>query len=139
MVREVKELPVDRATSKYCPLEVKVGAVTGSVPYCATVSAPTPVPLAVALSLVAVAVPVELDDVPPCELVEPVGAAGGVGAVEPGAVTVRANVHAPASPSASESVPLTEYVLTGRLAPVETAPAEETTTSAEFGKLAVST
>jgi hypothetical protein len=32
-VREVKELPVDRATSKYCPVEVKVGAATGSDPY----------------------------------------------------------------------------------------------------------
>ena len=42
-------------------------------------SPPTPVLLAVVLSLVAVAVPVELDDVPLCELVEPAGAAGGVG------------------------------------------------------------
>ena len=109
-----------------------MGAATGSEPYCATVSAPTPVALAVALSLVAVAVPVGLDDVPPCELVEPIGAAGGVGAVAPGAVTDSMNVQAPASPSVSESVPLTEYVLTGRLAPVETTPEEETTTSIEF-------
>jgi hypothetical protein len=33
MVREVKLLPVDRATSKYCPVEEKVAAATGSDPY----------------------------------------------------------------------------------------------------------
>jgi hypothetical protein len=33
MVTDVKELPVDKATSKYCPVEEKVGAVTGSAPY----------------------------------------------------------------------------------------------------------
>jgi hypothetical protein len=107
-VREVKELPVDRATSKYCPLVVKVGAATGSDPYWATVMAPTPVLLAVALSLVAVAVPDELEDAPPCELTEPVGAGGGVGAVALGGVTVSTKVQVPVSPSVSESVPLTE-------------------------------
>jgi hypothetical protein len=107
-VREVKELPVDRPTSKYWPVEVKVGAATGSDPYCATVMAPTPVLLAVAPSLVAVAVPAELEDAPPWELVEPVGAGGGVGAVALGAVTVSTKVQVPLSPSMSESVPLTE-------------------------------
>jgi hypothetical protein len=33
MVTEVKELPADRATSKYSPVEAKVGAATGSDPY----------------------------------------------------------------------------------------------------------
>ena len=108
MVSVVKELPVDSATSKYCPLEVKVGAATGSDPYCATVIAPTPVLLAVALSLLAVAVPVELDDAPPWELTEPVGAGGGVGAVGLGAVTVSTKAQVPVSPSTSESVPLIE-------------------------------
>jgi hypothetical protein len=108
MVREVKELPVDRPTSKYCPVEVKVGAATGSDPYCATVIAPTPVLLAVAPSLVAVAVPVELDEAPPRELTEPAGAGGGVGTLGLGAVTVSTKVQVPLSPSISESVPLTE-------------------------------
>ena len=63
------------------------------------------------LSLVALAVPVELDDVPPCELVEPVGAAGGVGAgVPPEPVTVSEKVHVPLSEFGSASVPVTVYV-----------------------------
>ena len=108
MVTDVKEFPADRATSKYCPVEEKVGAATGSDPYCATVMAPTPVLLTVALSLLAVAVPVALDDTPPCELVDPFGAGGGTGAFELGTVTVRVKFQVPESPSASESVPLTE-------------------------------
>ena len=76
---EVKELPDDRATSKYSPVDEKVGAPTGSDPYWATVKAPTPVAEAVVPSLVAVAVPVELVDVPLAELVEPAGGGGGVG------------------------------------------------------------
>ena len=79
MVAEVKELPDDKATSKYSPVEEKVGAPTGSDPYWATVRAPTPVALAVVLSLVQVAVPDELDEEQFCELVEPAGGAGGVG------------------------------------------------------------
>ena len=63
-VVEVKELPVDSATSKYSPDEEKLGAPTGSEEYCATVSAPTPVAEAVVASLVAVAVAVELVEVP---------------------------------------------------------------------------
>jgi hypothetical protein len=74
------ELPDDRATSKYSPAEVNVGATTGSDPYCATVSAPTPAPLAVVPPLVATAVPVEVLDVAFAELVAPAGGAGAVGA-----------------------------------------------------------
>ena len=111
IVREVKALPDDRATSKYWPEEEKVGAETGSDPYWATVSAPTPVLLAVVLSLVAVTVPVELDDVPLWKLVEPAGAAGGVGAgggvPPPGAVTVSVKVQTPPFDAVSESVPVT--------------------------------
>gem|GEM_PF-5486208 len=59
---EVKELPDDKATSKYSPAEEKVGAPTGSDPYWATVRAPTPAALAVVPSLVQVAVPDELDE-----------------------------------------------------------------------------
>jgi hypothetical protein len=77
----VKELPDEMATSRYFPAEGKLGEPTGSELYCATVRAPTPVADAVVLSLVAVAVPVELDDVPLAELVDPTGAAGGVGEV----------------------------------------------------------
>jgi hypothetical protein len=64
--------------------------MTGSDPYCATVSAPTPVPLAVVPPLVAVAVPPELLDVAFAELVAPSGAAGalGAGARDPHAVNV---------------------------------------------------
>ena len=62
MVAEVKELPDDKATSKYSPVDEKVGTPTGSDPYWATVRAPTPVALAVVLSLVQVAVPDELDE-----------------------------------------------------------------------------
>ena len=68
------ELPVESATSKYSPVEVKVGAPTGSDPYCATVSAPTPEPLAVVPAFVAVAVPPDVLDVPLAELVAPAGA-----------------------------------------------------------------
>ena len=78
-VAEVKELPDDKATSKYSPAEEKVGAPTGSDPYWATVRAPTPAALAVVPSLVQVAVPDELDEEQFCELVEPAGGAGGVG------------------------------------------------------------
>jgi hypothetical protein len=62
MAAEVKELPDDKATSKYSPVDEKVGAPTGSDPYWATVRAPTPVALAVQLSLVQVAVPDEPDE-----------------------------------------------------------------------------
>lgn len=62
MVAEVKELPDDKATSKYSPVDEKVGAPTGSDPYWATVRAPPPVALAVVPSLVQVAVPDELDE-----------------------------------------------------------------------------
>jgi hypothetical protein len=79
-VTDENELPVDSATSKYSPVEVNVGATTGSDPYCATVSAPTPAPLAVVPLLVATAVPVELLDVALAELVAPAGGAGAVGA-----------------------------------------------------------
>jgi hypothetical protein len=132
MVRDVKVLPDESATSKYCPVEENVGAATGSDPYWATVSAPTPILLAVVLSLVAVAVPVELDDVPLCELVEPVGAVGAVGGVTvPGTVTVSAKLHDPVSPAGSESVPVTVYVLTARGPLVVTAPLVDTKTWAE--------
>jgi hypothetical protein len=78
-VVEEKAFPVDKATSKYSPDEVNEGAMAGSDPYCATVSAPTPVALAVVPTFVAVAVPVEPPDVAFAELVAPEGAAGGVG------------------------------------------------------------
>jgi hypothetical protein len=84
-VRPVKALPEESATSKYSPDEEKLGEPTGSEAYCATVSAPTPLADAVVPSLVAVAVPVELDDVPLAELIDPDGAGGGVGDVGAGA------------------------------------------------------
>ena len=78
MVVEVKELPEERATSKYSSAEVKLGAPAGLEPYWATVRAPRPVAEAVVLSLVAVAVPVELLEEPLAELVAPAGAVGAV-------------------------------------------------------------
>lgn len=86
----VKELPDDSTTLKYSPAESKVGAPTGSELYWARVSALTPVAEVVVSSLVAVAVPVEFDDDPLAELVDPDGGVGGVGdddvivVVEPG-------------------------------------------------------
>jgi len=79
-VTEVKALPAESEASKYFPDEINEGALTGSDPYWATVSPPTPVALAVVPALVAVAVPLELDEVPLAEPVEPVGAAGATGA-----------------------------------------------------------
>lgn len=80
----VKVFPDDSATSKYWPEALKLGLPTGSELYWATVRAPSPVADAVVLSLVALAVPVELDDVPLVELVDPDGGEGGVGAVDGG-------------------------------------------------------
>jgi hypothetical protein len=81
IVVEVKPLPAESATSKYSPDEVKEGVLTGSFPYWATVTPPTPVALAVVPALTAEAVPVGLVELPLCELVAALGAAGGVGTV----------------------------------------------------------
>ncbi len=86
--------PVDRATSKYFPVVVKVAVRAGLDPYCATVSAPWPEPLAVVPELVAVAVPPEVSDLPLAELVAPAGAAGGVGG-EVSAIVVDAVIALP--------------------------------------------
>ena len=79
---EAKELPDDKATSKYPPADEKLGLPTGFELYWETVRAPTPAALAVVLSLVAVAVPVELAEPPLAELVEPDGGGGGIGVTE---------------------------------------------------------
>jgi hypothetical protein len=88
--------------------------------------------------LVAVAVPVELDDVPLCELVEPIGAAGGVGAgvpPPPEAVTVSVKLHVPVSFDVSPSVPVTMYVAAAKVPLVVTAPLEDTMTWVEFAEV----